>query len=197
MTKFVAAELGLQATPLAAAMQDTQKVRATNSPKMDMGLGWFIDKREEPPIWWHNGGTAGYRTFVGFRPATKTGVVVLSNSGVEVDDLGQHLLDSRFPLTPPPKPHTAVAIKPELADRYAGRYQITPKFILTFSREGGQYFLQATDQPKLEMFPESETDFFAKEFDGQVTFTKDAEGNWNSLVLHQGGVPDQTAPRLP
>ena len=197
MTRFVAAELGLQPSPLAAAMQDTQKFRVANSPQTDMALGWFIDKRNAPPIWWHNGGTAGYHAFVGFRPATKTGVVVLANTGMDIDDLGQHLLDRRFPLTPPPKAHTAVAIRPELADRYAGRYQITPKFILTFSREGDRYFLVATDQPRNEVFPESEADFFAKGFDAQITFVKDAQGNWSSLVLHQGGIPDQTASRLP
>ena len=80
MLKFIAAELdivlspfapgsvpraagtliGLPATPLTPAMQDTQIVRnGTNSPKMDIGLGWFIDRRYDPPIWWHDGGTGG------------------------------------------------------------------------------------------------------------------------------------------
>ena len=47
------------------------------------------------------------------------------------------------------------------------------------------------------MFPESETDFFSKSFDGQVTFTHDADGKWDTMILHQGGIPDQTAKRLP
>ena len=198
MLKFVAAELGLAASPLSAAMQETQKGRnATNSPQMEIALGWFIDKTNEPPIWWHNGGTAGYHAFVGFRPATKTGVVVLANTALDVDDLGQHLLDSRFPLTPAPKTHAVVSIKPEIADRYLGRYQLAPDFILTFSREGDRYFIVAADQPKDEVYPESETGFFSKSFDGQIEFVKDAEGKYGSLIMHQGGVPDQTAKRLP
>ena len=195
MVKFIAAELGLQASPLTAAMQDTQRFRAANSPKMDMGLGWFIDKRNEPPIWWHNGGTAGYRTFVGFRPATKTGVVVLANTGLDVDDIGQHLLDSRFPLIPPPKTHAVITIKPEVGAQYVGRYELDPAFILTVTQESGRYFAQATGQGKFEIFPETETDFFFKVVDAQITFVKDPAGKVTSLVLHQGG--DQSAKRLP
>ena len=189
--------IGLPATPLTLAMQDTQIVRnGTNSPKTDIGLGWFIDRTYDPPIWWHNGATGGYRAFVAFRPATKTGVVVLSNTALDIDDIGQHLLDSRYPLTTL-KTHTVVPIKPELADRYVGRYQLAPNFILTFSREGDHDFIVAADQPRDEVFPESETDFFSKSFDGQVTFTHDADGKWDAMILHQGGIPDQTAKRLP
>ena len=198
MLKFVAAELDAATFP---AMADTQTARNHgNSEKIDLGLGWFIDRTDEPTILWHNGATGGYHAFVGFCPARRTGVVVLSNTGLDADDIGLHLLDGRRALTPPPPPtkvRIAVAIKPEAADRYVGRYQLAPDFVLTFSREGDRYFIVAADQPKDEVFPESETDFFSRSFDGQVTFTHDAAGRWNVLVLHQGGVPDQTAARLP
>ena len=41
----------------------------------------------------HNGATGGFRSFVGFVPATHTGVVVLSNSARSVDALGFRILD--------------------------------------------------------------------------------------------------------
>ncbi len=196
MLKFVSAELGLTASPLSAAIHETQQKRnATNSPRMDMALGWFIDKTNEPPIWWHNGGTAGYHTYVGFRPATKTGVVVLANTVLDVDDIGQHLLDARIPLTTLPKPHTAITIKPEVGAQYVGRYELTPAFILTITQDGDRYFAQATGQGKNEIYPETETDFFLKVVDAQLTFVKDASGKVTSLILHQRG--DQTAKRLP
>lgn len=199
LLKYVAAELvGSSDASVAAAMRDTQAARnGTNSPQQDIGLGWFIDRTYDPPVWWHNGGTGGYCSFVGFCPATRTGVVVLVNAAVDLTDLGLHLLDRRYPLTPPSQVRVAVPIEPEIADRYAGRYQLAPDFILTFSCEGDRYFLAATGQPRDEVFPESETDFFSRSFDGQVTFVQDADGKWNALVLHQGGVPDQTAKRLP
>ena len=196
MLKFVAAELGLTTTPLASAMQETQRVRNTaNSPTLDIGLGWFIDKKSDPPIWWHNGGTAGYHGFVGFRPAVKTGVVVLANTSLDVDDIALHLLDPGRPLTPAPKQHNAIAIKPEIGAQYIGRYELAADFILTVTQEGDRYFVQATGQGKLEIFPETEADFYSKVVDAQLTFVKDASGRVTSLILHQHG--DQTANRLP
>ena len=41
---------------------------------------------------WHNGGTGGYRGFVGFVAETRVGVAVLSNSANEVDSIGMGLL---------------------------------------------------------------------------------------------------------
>jgi CubicO group peptidase (beta-lactamase class C family) len=41
---------------------------------------------------WHNGGTGGYRSFVGFVAETRVGVAVLSNSANDVDTIGMSLL---------------------------------------------------------------------------------------------------------
>jgi CubicO group peptidase (beta-lactamase class C family) len=41
---------------------------------------------------WHNGGTGGYRSFVGFVAETQVGVAVLSNSANDVDSIGMSLL---------------------------------------------------------------------------------------------------------
>jgi CubicO group peptidase (beta-lactamase class C family) len=49
-------------------------------------------------IVWHDGGTAGYHAYIGFDPVRGVGVVVLSNSSVEMNDIGFHLLDETFPL---------------------------------------------------------------------------------------------------
>jgi hypothetical protein len=51
---------------------------------------------------WHNGGTNGYRSFVGFYSKSRIGVVVLSNAQTTagVDDIGKHLLNARAPLLP-------------------------------------------------------------------------------------------------
>ena len=41
-----------------------------------------------------------------------------------------------------------------------GRYELSPEFVLTVSAAGGKLFVQATGQPKSEVFPESESNFF-------------------------------------
>ena len=150
---------------------------------------------------WHNGGTGGYRSFIGYEPKTRIGVVVLANAETPagVDDIGLHLLNTKAPLLnesafQPPKARKEVAVDPKLFDRYAGRYQLAPNFVLTVTREGDHLFAQATGQPKFELFAESEKEYFLKVVDAQITFEVDAGGAVNQLVLHQAGqnVPAET-----
>jgi len=62
--------------------------------KFTVGLGWIILPLEETEkiMVWHNGGTGGFRSFLGFVKETETGVIVLSNSACSVDDIGRAVL---------------------------------------------------------------------------------------------------------
>jgi CubicO group peptidase (beta-lactamase class C family) len=87
MLKFLAANLDSTATPLSRTLYRTHAERhATNAPSLKIGLGWHILSRPVGNIVWHNGGTGGYRTYAGFDPARRLGVVVLSNVDASVDD---------------------------------------------------------------------------------------------------------------
>jgi len=188
---FLAANLGYIQSPLApamAAMRSTRRPTGTASLG-EIGLGWFIVKPSSYEIVWHNGGTGGYRSFLGFVPSTRVGVVVLSNTFTTtgVDDIGMHLLDSHAPLIPPPRQHKEIAVDPKLFDAYVGQYQLAPNFILTVTREEDKLFVQATGQPKFQIFPESALEFFLKVVDAQITFETDSTGRAVSLVLHQNG----------
>ncbi|HZO85209.1 MAG TPA: serine hydrolase domain-containing protein [Verrucomicrobiae bacterium] len=77
MLKFLRANLEPDRTPIAAALRECKKPNGR-----DCGLGWQIKGTFEGlAIVWHNGGTAGYRSFVGFDPQNNTAVVLLSNYG--------------------------------------------------------------------------------------------------------------------
>jgi len=188
---FLAANLGYVKSPLAPAMASMLAVRRpAGAPRVgEIGLGWLVVKASEGEIVWHNGGTGGYRSFMGFDQKTGAGVVVLSNTFTPagIDDIGMHLLDSQAPLLPAPKEHKEIAVNPKLFDGYAGQYQLAPNFILTITREGDQLFAQATGQPKVQIYPESERDFFLKVVDAQITFETDSKGQATGLVLHQNG----------
>src|SRR5436189_5676698 len=67
MLKFVAANLGLTKSPLLSAMQRAhQSQRETGQPDLSIGLNWHILKKFDSEIIWHNGGTGGYHSFIGF-----------------------------------------------------------------------------------------------------------------------------------
>ena len=188
---FLAAQLGATPSPLSAPMASMLKTRhPTSAPVLEIALGWHIlatpSGRE---IVWHNGGTGGYRSFVGFDPKARTGVVVLSNMSTMagVDDIGRHLLDRTLPLLPAPVARKEISVSVETLDRHVGKYELKPGFILAITREGAHLFLQATAQPKLQLFAETERDFFLKAVDAQVTFEAGTDGRTVGLILHQGG----------
>lgn len=71
---------------------DAARPRFDESEARRVGYGWFTDRVDGREITWHNGGTGGFRSFVGFDRASGRGVVVLANTDREVDLLGRHLL---------------------------------------------------------------------------------------------------------
>ncbi len=81
----------------------------------------------------------------------------------------------------------AIQLDAKILETYTGKYEFQPGFALTVSLESGRLFAQATGQQKLEIFAESETDFFWKVVDAQINFNKDKTGKVIGLTLHQGG----------
>jgi serine-type D-Ala-D-Ala carboxypeptidase/endopeptidase len=195
---FLAANLGYTKSPLAPAMAAMLKVRRpTGQPSLEIALGWHIYTTNGKEIVWHNGGTGGYRTFMGFDSKARIGVVVLSNAftAAGVDDIGRHLLDVSVPLMKPQKEHKEVTVDSKLFDGYTGIYQLAPNVNFTVTRDGAHLFAQLTGQGKAEIFPEGERDYFYKVVDAQITFVTDGSGRATQLILHQSG-RDQPAQRI-
>lgn len=47
-------------------------------------LGWHLKKvADDDMVFWHNGGTGGYASFIALRPLTRTGVVLVLHQGGE------------------------------------------------------------------------------------------------------------------
>jgi len=80
-----------------------------------------------------------------------------------------------------------IKVDSKIYDSYAGEYELAPGFTLTITSEGGKLMAQATGQPKFELFPSSETEFFPKVVEARVTFVKDEQGKVTELILNQNG----------
>lgn len=95
LVAYVAANLAAEhgeGGALGRAMREARQRRRPIAPGRSIGLGWHLV--DAAGIVWHNGGTGGYHTFVGFDPARGTGVVLLANSELSIDELGMRLLDA-------------------------------------------------------------------------------------------------------
>jgi len=81
-----------------------------------------------------------------------------------------------------------VTLSPEQLDAYVGRYDYGGgQAILTVTREGDRLFAQLTGQPRFEIFPASENEFYWKVVAAKLTFVKDATGKVTGGVHEQGG----------
>ena len=85
------------------------------------------------------------------------------------------------------KGRVAIEVDPKIYDAYVGQYELAPDLIATVTKEYNRLFAQATGRPKFELYPESETKFFARVADIQVTFVKNEKGEVTQLIVHQEG----------
>jgi CubicO group peptidase (beta-lactamase class C family) len=188
LAKFLQAALGGDAAPLAAAFAaTTQPQHPAKTEGGSIGLGWFVTPDAKRPVFWHNGQSGGYHSFVGFTRAegAAAGVVVLTNHAEAIEAIGRGLL-RRYP--------EEIALPAERLAEYAGNYPLAPGLTLALTLEDGVVFLQGTKQPKHRAFASAPDEFFFKTVDASVTFTRDAGGKVTGLVLHQNG-RDTPAPR--
>lgn len=96
--KFVEANLGHAGSRVSEALAKTQECHFKQLAG-GVGLGWQITQTVQgQTVIWHNGGTGGYVSFMGFDKQSQVGVVILSNyadgaSGDHsVDEMGMDLL---------------------------------------------------------------------------------------------------------
>jgi len=75
-----------------------------------------------------------------------------------------------------PAEREVAKVDPALYDAYVGEYELQPGFVLGVTREGDRLMTQATGQPKVEIFPSSETEFFLKVVDARITFVRGPGG---------------------
>ena len=198
MLKFLAAAMGYSHTDLSPAFKALLSVkRPTGQAFIDTALGWVVDTRGGGEIIWKNGGTGGYRTFIGYSPRTGVGIVALSNASTAAgtDDIGLHLLDARFPLEVPEGSPRESTVGGKVSEGYLGRYKLGPTSVVTITQDGDQLYAELTGQPRAAIYAKDERQFFYKIVDAQIIFQVDAQGHATSLVLHQSG-RDRTANRI-
>jgi uncharacterized damage-inducible protein DinB len=89
---------------------------------------------------------------------------------------------------------TAIDLPAAVLARYVGVYEVapsplfgSPSLVLEVTLSNGALSVKPAGQPAARLWPETETNFFVKEVDVQITFTVDATGALTGLVVHQYG----------
>jgi hypothetical protein len=157
--------------------------------KKDYGYGWAITRIFNRRCVTHSGGINGFSSNISRFVDDDVCVIVLSNVDTSPAsrigrDLAAIAFGEKYEL---PAERTEIEINPKVFDDYSGKYQISSEVMITISRSPDRLFIELAGQPKFVLYPESETKFFLKVTDAQVTFVRDEKGEVSHLILHQGG----------
>ncbi|MDX1440386.1 MAG: serine hydrolase [Rubricoccaceae bacterium] len=192
--------------------QMTTSYVLTNGDTTGYGFGLFVDEFRGQRRWQHGGADTAHRSEFGYMPDLNAGLIILSNFPGVPGNAGARIAEAFFsdvletdsPETEdePPAAEAAPETPPEDVfyaadfDAFVGRYEMeeVPGFVLTFRRDGDQFFAQATGQPEVELFHREGTTFEIRVVDAAVTFHRDDDGQVHSITLHQNG--DHPANRL-
>lgn len=174
MLTFLAANMGLIESSLYETMQVTHEPRYQVDGSMEVGLGWHIRTQDDVQIVEHHGATGGYWSFAGFVKGKQTGVVVLTNTFHDIDEIGLDLL--RTAATRPPAstgtPQTTEPGGPSFLGmiNYGGT-QDDAAWDALLAEDSGFYIVGATN---LEFEPEMRGDVYLIRTDaaGEVLWEK-------------------------
>ncbi len=172
---------------LRSAMRLTQEEQVPDRTGPNEGLGWEIDAEGR---FWHNGGTGGFRSFVGFDPKTRRGIVILSASAVSlVDhialDLYKVLAKTAVkPVSPPPVEKLA---------QFAGTYQLG-EFKLVVAVTAKRVTITGQGEQPLRLIPISDHEMWFEAQQAVVAFER--EGDKVVRAVFVVGAQRLAAPRI-
>ena len=157
--------------------------------KNQYGYGWFIDEQFKRLCISHGGRIEGYMNSIERFPEEKLTVIVMSNRDtVSAGRVSRNLAAIAFGLTLSRLPvRQAIEVDPRVYDAYLGEYEIVRNLIVTVTKEETKLLAQATGYSKIEFFPESEIEFFAKRLDAQIMFVGDGSGKITYALITLNG----------
>ena len=94
MLKYLKANMHPEGQPLAHALRESHQVLFKENKYTAIGMNWIHlqSLKLQQPLIWHNGGTGGFRSSLGFTEQGQFGALILSNTSEDVDQLAIALL---------------------------------------------------------------------------------------------------------
>ncbi|MDB4664797.1 serine hydrolase [Verrucomicrobia bacterium] len=144
-------QMQLKSSTLNEALSLTHpKRKRSDSPGLDIGLGWLRISNTPNPILVHDGVTLGHNAFVGFDPIQQLGVVVLCNARLnahtQAQNIGLHLL---FPPSALASVRRSAQVSLDELRALYGTYGNEEKESFTFGIENGHLTMEFSLEPGL------------------------------------------------
>ncbi len=156
--------------------------------KGNWGLGVQIGGSASNPYFSHGGVNEGYESLFAAYEHNGQGAAVMTNaqggSRLAAEIMSSIAVAYDWPDFRPVA-RTEIKLDRSVLARYVGTYEFAPNFSLTFTVDGDQLMGQPKNQPKMPVYPESETKFFLKSVDTELEFFSDDKGQVSYVVMHQ------------
>lgn len=179
------------------AVYDEQGV-LNSGKKLDYAFGHVISKHRGLRIIEHGGASGtGFKTLITRIPGQRFSIIQLSNyehfypseyTGKIIDIYLAEQLKSGPERRMPAPGRKAVSIDLQVLDDYTGTYKHwSGMTCVVITKEGNQLMLQQIGEPKMRLYPESETKFFLRGYDFQFSFPRNKSGEVTIMIAHQFG----------
>lgn len=187
---------------VATAMLARSKLNS--GKEIDYASGQVHGRMRGLPTLAHSGSDAAFRTMLLRFPTQGLSVLVLANAdNLNALDLARKVADVVLDETPgiapapaaPPHP-AEVAVTEEQLAPFLGSFEMRPGFVLEFTREGAQLRIQATGQPRFDMFAAAPDRFFTKAFPAEVRFDAPASNSQAATATWRQNGRDFTLRRI-
>ncbi len=164
------------------------------APQADprQGLGINMKGAGRSLRFWHDGWNEGFNGDLVAYPELGRGAVVLinSNHGYRWGLVGEILRAIAYEYGWPeylPQNRRVAPINSHIHSTYVGAYEPQQGVKWVVSDVDQTLFLQLNDQAPIQLYPKSDTMFFAQEVNIEVTFTKTEDGMVTGVRLQQDG----------
>ena len=169
------------------------------------GLGLGVRTWRGQRIWSHTGGETAHRTWFGYFPDIESGMFISSANPAYSNGMWSDIAEAWFEEyleveeteEEETAPDSASAMPTaEQLDAISGLYQFTGALLqIEYTVEDGKLYAQATNQPRFEVRPTSDSTFvFVGVPNASVTFHYEEDGSVKRGTHHQG--PDSPLERI-
>jgi len=182
----------------------TETTAANDSIHLSYGLGWGLYSTPNGRAFFKEGHDEGWRHLALCFDQNGTGILIMTNSSngeAIFKPLLEALLGSTYfpfnwegytPYTeapPPPKlkEHKRVVLTSAQLKQFEGKYALPPQVVLTVTEENGHLFIQENDEPRQELIPEGQQDFYSASSSDECSFVPTDGTPYKAMILHVDG----------
>lgn len=169
--------LGRAASPFRTPIADVLAPTDIEAGAFSVTRVWHTAAAGDATIYWHNGGTGGFRSFVGFRSDDGRAIALLVSGLGDPTGFGLQWLGYEAPEVKAVG-HDAAVI---------GTYELRPGFTIRVADQRGQLTAQASGQPELPITRVDDDWYAVDAFDASLHFVREGDAV-TAVELAQNGI---------